>query len=144
MGAGLKVSRAVSEQVLRERTSMLVRDTSVDHALASSMTIVAQKVKSLMAAPLQTKDDVIGLVYVDSPGIVRDFTPEDLNLLTVMANIAAVRLEHARLAEIEQAERVMARDMEQAAEIQRSLLPAETPVARTRSRSPLRRFLAAR
>jgi serine phosphatase RsbU (regulator of sigma subunit)/pSer/pThr/pTyr-binding forkhead associated (FHA) protein len=127
MGEGLKVSRAVSEQVIRERTSMLVRDTGVDHALASSMTIVVQKVKSLMAAPLQTKDDVIGLVYVDSPGIVRDFTPEDLNLLTVMANIAAVRLEHARLAEIEQAERVMARDMEQAAEIQRSLLPAETP-----------------
>ncbi|HNY42510.1 MAG TPA: SpoIIE family protein phosphatase [Bryobacteraceae bacterium] len=128
MGAGLKVSRAVTEQVLRDRTSMLVRDTSADQALAGSMTIVAQRVKSLMAAPLQTKDDVIGLVYVDSPGIVRDFTPEDLNLLTVMANIAAVRLEHARLVEIEQAERVMARDMEQAAEIQRSLLPAETPV----------------
>jgi serine phosphatase RsbU (regulator of sigma subunit) len=127
MGDGLKVSRAVTEQVLGDRTSMLVRDTGADQALAGSMTIVAQRVKSLIAAPLQTKDDVIGLVYVDSPGIVRDFTPEDLNLLTVMANIAAVRLEHARLAEIEQAEKIMARDMEQAAEIQRSLLPAETP-----------------
>jgi serine phosphatase RsbU (regulator of sigma subunit) len=127
MGDGLKVSRAVTEQVLGDRTSMLVRDTGADQALAGSMTIVAQRVKSLMAAPLQTKDDVIGLVYVDSPGIVRDFTPEDLNLLTVMANIAAVRLEHARLTEIEQAEKIMARDMEQAAEIQRSLLPAETP-----------------
>jgi len=127
MGAGLKVSRAVTDQVLRDRTSMLVRDTGADQALAGSMTIVAQRVKSLMAAPLQTKDDVIGLVYVDSPGIVRDFTPEDLNLLTVMANIAAVRIEHARLVEIEQAERILTRDMEQAAEIQRSLLPAETP-----------------
>ena len=127
MGDGLKVSRAVTEQVLGERTSMLVRDTSAENALAASMTIVAQRVKSLMAAPLQTKDDVIGLIYLDSPGIVRDFTPEDLNLITVMANIAAVRLEHARLAEIEQAERIMARDLQQAAEIQRSLLPAESP-----------------
>lgn len=127
MGAGLKVSRAVTEQVLRDRTSMLVRDTGADQALAGSMTIVAQRVKSLMAAPLQTKDEIIGLVYVDSPGVIRDFTPEDLNLLTVMANIAAVRIEHARLAEIEQAERILARDMEQAAEIQRSLLPAEIP-----------------
>lgn len=127
MGDGLKVSRAVTEQVLGERTSMLVRDTSAEDVLASSMTIVAQRVKSLLAAPLQTKADVIGLIYLDSPGIVRDFTPEDLNLLTVMANIAAVRIEHARLAEIEQAERIMARDLEQAAEIQRSLLPGDPP-----------------
>jgi serine phosphatase RsbU (regulator of sigma subunit) len=127
MGAGLRVSRAVTEQVLGERKSMLVCDTSAHNALAGSMTIVAQRVKSLMAAPLQTKDDVIGLVYVDSPGIVKDFTPEDLNLLTVMANIAAVRLENARLTEIEQAERILARDLEQAAEIQRSLLPSEIP-----------------
>ncbi|MEO7145022.1 MAG: PP2C family protein-serine/threonine phosphatase, partial [Bryobacteraceae bacterium] len=57
----------------------------------------------------------------------REFSTEDLSLLTVMANVAAIRIEHARLAEVEQAERVMARDMEQAALIQRGLLPEAPP-----------------
>ena len=72
---------------------------------------------------LQTNDRVIGLIYVDSPHLIREFSREDLNLLTVMANVAAIRIEHARLNEIEEAERAMAKDMEQAALIQKGLLP---------------------
>jgi sigma-B regulation protein RsbU (phosphoserine phosphatase) len=80
-----------------------------------------------MAVPLQTKDRIIGLIYVDSPFVMRVFNDEDLSLLTVMANIAAVRLENARLAEIEHAERIMKRDLTQAAEIQRGILPEKAP-----------------
>ncbi len=80
-----------------------------------------------MAVPLQTKDRTIGLIYVDSPSIARVFKEDDLNLLTVMANTAATRIEHERLAEIEHQERIMARDLEQAADIQRRFLPAQAP-----------------
>src|SRR5262249_30268036 len=72
-------------------------------------------------------DRVIGLIYVDSPNLIREFSREDLNLLTVMANVAAIRIEHARLNEIEEAERAMAKDMQQAAVIQKELLPAGAP-----------------
>jgi sigma-B regulation protein RsbU (phosphoserine phosphatase) len=44
-----------------------------------------------------------------------------------MANVAAIRIEHQRLAEIEHAERVLAKDLEQAAILQRQLLPATAP-----------------
>jgi sigma-B regulation protein RsbU (phosphoserine phosphatase) len=44
-----------------------------------------------------------------------------------MANVAAIRLENARLAEVEQAERIMKRDLSQAAEIQRRILPDKAP-----------------
>jgi sigma-B regulation protein RsbU (phosphoserine phosphatase) len=44
-----------------------------------------------------------------------------------MANVAAIRIEHARLNEIEEAERAMAKDMQQAALIQKGLLPAKPP-----------------
>jgi len=91
------------------------------------MSIVEQKVRSMIAVPLQTNDRVIGLIYVDSPHLVREFSREDLNLLTVMANVAAIRIEHARLNEIEEAERAMAKDMQQAALIQKGLLPSEAP-----------------
>jgi serine phosphatase RsbU (regulator of sigma subunit) len=81
-----------------------------------------------MAVPLQTAEKVLGLIYVDSPALIREFTEEDLKLLTVMANVAAVRIERARLAEVEQAEKIMAKDLEQAAVIQRGLLPSRAPV----------------
>jgi len=45
-----------------------------------------------------------------------------------MANIAAIRIEHARLAEVEQAEKMLASELQQAAEIQRRLLPEKAPV----------------
>jgi sigma-B regulation protein RsbU (phosphoserine phosphatase) len=44
-----------------------------------------------------------------------------------MANIAAIRIENARLAEVEQAERIMARDLSQAADIQGRMLPEKAP-----------------
>ncbi len=47
-----------------------------------------------------------------------NFQGDDLNLLTVMANVAAIRIERERLAELEHARRRMASELEQAAEIQ--------------------------
>jgi sigma-B regulation protein RsbU (phosphoserine phosphatase) len=49
-------------------------------------------------------------------------------LLTVMANVAAIRIEHARLNEIETTKRAMAKEMEQAAQIQKGLLPVRAPI----------------
>ena len=127
-GDGFKISNTVRDRVLNEKASLLVRDAQLDQALREHMSIVEQKVRSMIAVPLQTNDRVIGLIYVDSPHLIREFSREDLNLLTVMANVAAIRIEHARLNEIEEAERAMAKDMEQAALIQKALLPSQAPI----------------
>ena len=126
-GDGFRISTAVRDRVLKERSSILVRDAQLDDAFKGRMSIVEQKVHTMMAAPLQTKDRIIGLIYLDSPFVLREFTKDDLNLVTVMANIAAIRIENARLAEVEQAERIMARDLSQAAEIQGRMLPEKAP-----------------
>lgn len=126
-GDNFRISQAVCEQVMEQRKSLLVKDTQFEQALMSSHSIAAESVKSLIAVPLQTNNDVIGLIYLDTPHIIAPFTEDDLSLLTVMANVAAIRLEHARLAVVEQAERLMQRDLEQAGEIQRGLLPMEIP-----------------
>ena len=127
-GEGFKISTTVRDRVLRKKESLLVRDAMLDHSLKAQMSIVEQKVRSMIAVPLQTNDRVIGLIYVDQPHMAREFTREDLNLLTVMANVAAIRIEHVRLNEVEEAERAMAKDMQQAALIQNSLLPGKAPV----------------
>jgi phosphoserine phosphatase RsbU/P len=126
-GADFRISSLVRDLVIHERRSLLVHDALVDQALAARMSIVQQQIRSMLAAPLQTDERVIGLIYLDSPGAIHEFTKEDLNLLTVMANIAAIRIEQARLAEVEQAERLRAKELEHAALIQRSILPGKFP-----------------
>jgi serine phosphatase RsbU (regulator of sigma subunit) len=126
-GDGFRISSAVRDRVINEKSSVLVRDAQLDDAFKGRMSIVEQKVHTMMAAPLQTKERIIGLLYVDSPFILREFTKDDLSLLTLMANVAAFRLELARLAEIEQAERIMKRDLAQAADIQGRMLPDKAP-----------------
>jgi phosphoserine phosphatase RsbU/P len=128
-GEGFRISSYVRDQVLKEKQSLLIGDTQMDDAFRARLSIVEQKVRTLMAVPLQTKDQIIGLIYVDCPSFVREFSIDDLNLLTLMANTAAIRIEHARLVEVEQTERMMARELEQAADIQRRFLPSAPPVA---------------
>ena len=126
-GAGFKISNTVRDRVMKEKASVLVQDTMLDQNLKDQMSIVQQKVRSMIAVPLQTSDHVIGLIYLDSPDLIRAFTREDLNLLTVMANVAAIRIEHARLNEVEVVERAMSKELEQAAQIQKGLLPSSSP-----------------
>jgi len=129
-GESFCISTAVRDRVLREKASLLVQDTQLDEAFCSRESILKQKVRSFMAVPLQTNQRVIGLIYVDAPNLQPDFTRDDLNLLTVLANVAAVRIERERLVEVEQMERMLLRELEQAAEIQRALLPSTLPKAK--------------
>lgn len=125
-GEGFRISSAIRDKVIRQKQSLLVRDTEMDEAFAKQLSIVENKVRSFMAVPLQTNDKVIGLIYLDSD-LVREFTKEDLNLITVMSNIAAIRIENARLAEVERQEQLTQKELAQAADIQRRLLPSKPP-----------------
>jgi sigma-B regulation protein RsbU (phosphoserine phosphatase) len=127
-GENFQISSTVRDRVLNEKTSLLVVDALSDSDLAGRNSIVMQGVRSIIAAPLQTGNEVIGLLYVDLTNPTRWFSRDDLNLLAVMANIAAIRIRHAHLIEVEAAERLHSRELSQAAEIQRGLLPRSAPV----------------
>ena len=126
-GEGFQISSAVRDRVIQEKASILVRDAMFDDKLSLRQSIVLQHVRSMIVVPLQTRDRVIGLIYVDKSDIMAPFNDQDLSLLTVMANVAAIRLEQARLAHVEQAQQEMTRELAQAGEIQSSLLPKQLP-----------------
>jgi signal transduction histidine kinase len=92
-GGEFRISTTVRDRALKERISVLAHDVLEDEGLLASLTIVRQGVRSLMAVPMQTDDRVIGLVYVDSSQLGRRFDANDLNLLTVFANVASLRIE---------------------------------------------------
>jgi len=126
-GNGFRISTTVRDQVLNQKASLLIRNVQDEEAFRSMQSIVSQGVRALIAVPLQTDNQVIGLIYVDTSHWLREFSGDDLNLLTVMANVAAIRIERERLAELEHSRRRMASELEQAAEIQQQFLPACAP-----------------
>jgi phosphoserine phosphatase RsbU/P len=126
-GEGFEISTAVRDRVLREKCSLVIADALSDEGFKEQISIRKHRVRSVMAVPLQTGDRVIGLIYLDNGDVVRTFGRDDVELLTVLANVAGIRIEHARLAEIEAKEQLMALELAQASEIQQNLLPAHAP-----------------
>ena len=119
--------------MLKEKASLLVKDLQQDEAFKQQVSIFGSGIHTMMAVPLQTEDRVIGLIYVDSRSFVREFAPDDLNLLTVLANVAAIRIEHQRLAEIEVQNQRRTADLHKAAAIQRRFLPVDSPKPKRRA-----------
>jgi len=92
-------SRTIVDMVLRDKVAVLTSDAQVDERFGAGMSIRMQQIRSAMCAPLWYRDSVIGVIHVDSPLHVGTFTERDLDLLTALANFAAVAIERARLHE---------------------------------------------
>jgi adenylate cyclase len=93
----ITVSKTIAERVLKDRVSILTSDAMVDPRFGAGDSIRFHGIRSAMCAPLWDKDQVIGIIHVDSPMLTNCFTLNDLDLLGVLSNYAAVAIEQARL-----------------------------------------------
>jgi adenylate cyclase len=91
------VSKTIADRVMHDRVSILTSDAIVDPRFGAGDSIRFHGIRSAMCAPLWNKDEVIGIIHVDSPMLTNCFTVNDLDLLTALANYAAVAVERARL-----------------------------------------------
>src|SRR5262245_11349313 len=126
-GRAISVSRTIANRVIQNQESILTSDALVDDRFKAGASVEIQQIRSLMCVPLWNNRDVIGLIYVDSRQRAGLFKLEDLRLLTHLANVAAVKIENARLFEQAVAAERMEQEIQKAAEIQNHLLPAEGP-----------------
>jgi serine phosphatase RsbU (regulator of sigma subunit) len=125
--APLVLSRAIMRTVLEENTSVITTDASADPRYMGQQSIVAQAVHSAMAVPLFDNEKVLGLLYADLNNPVMSYTQEHLELLTLVANMAAIKITNARLLEAEQEQARVRQELATATRIQQSLLPADPP-----------------
>lgn len=103
------ISRTILDLVTRQKVAILTHDAQADQRFEAGRSIRIHQIRSAMCAPLWLRERVIGVIYVDSPLHVGSFSTADLDLLTALANYAAVGIERARLNERIQSERA-ARD----------------------------------
>ncbi|MEP7341713.1 MAG: SpoIIE family protein phosphatase [Acidobacteriota bacterium] len=123
----IQLSQSITEQVLKHGTSVLTSDAQQDPRFQERQSIVLGGVRSVMAVPLAVEGRVSGMIYVDNPYHSNRFTERDLELLRLIASVAAIRIENVSLLEVQQEQKRLANELAVASEIQLRLHPASPP-----------------
>jgi adenylate cyclase len=91
----ISISQTVLDRVVSERMSLLTFDTLADDRFRMAQSIIMQKVRSVMCAPLLGKDGILGVMYLDSRQIMQTFTEDDLDLLNALAAETSIAVDNA-------------------------------------------------
>ncbi len=125
------ISQQVLEQSMQNKTAILMSDTPGNPHFRNSESIVRNRIQSIICAPLVAHSRAFGAIYVDlqagSLQSGRAFTPDDLELMTGIANQVALAVDNARLYEAAMNHQRLERELEIARSIQEQLLPANYP-----------------
>ena len=108
----IPISRTILKMVAEQQVALMTSNALEDARLLGGKSIAIHGIRSAMCVPLWNRQRVIGAVQVDSPIHIGRFTEEDLDLLTALANFAAVAIERAQLAEKIEQERKIRTKME--------------------------------
>jgi GAF domain-containing protein len=122
----VQLSRSITNKVLTEGASVLTSDAMHDPRFQAQHSVVLSQIRSVMAVPLASGEEIFGMVYVDNPFNNR-FKEEDLKVLTTIASVASIKIEHERLLEERLEKRRMEEELKVASEIQMRLQPFAPP-----------------
>jgi signal transduction histidine kinase len=93
----IAVSRTITRQVVNSGKPVVTTNAQTDPRYAEQASIIAHAMRSIMASPLRTRGNTIGVVYVDNRIKSAIFSERDLEVLDAFAAQAAVAIENARL-----------------------------------------------
>ncbi|MFN8588972.1 MAG: SpoIIE family protein phosphatase [Candidatus Eisenbacteria bacterium] len=124
----LALSSTILRTVLDECESVVTKDASEDPRFSAHESIMTQAIRSAMAVPLFDNEKVLGVLYADTTDLRVEYNEDHLEVFTVLANMAAVKISNARLLESEAHRQRMAQELATATRIQRSLLPPAPPL----------------
>ncbi len=93
------LSKTVTAEVINNRAAVLSSDATMDSRFSGAHSIIMQGIRSTMTVPLLHRDEILGLMHLDSQIASGAFTEKDLQICTGMATQAAIAIQNARLAE---------------------------------------------
>ena len=93
-----KISSSIALKVAETGDSIYTSDAQADPRFSSQKSIHELHLRSIMCVPLKVKDEVIGIIYLDSSAQRATlFLESDLYLFELFAGQAAIAIENARL-----------------------------------------------
>lgn len=90
------ISRGVVEEALTAQQTIILADTHDDVYYGKRESIQELELRTVMAAPLLVKKVLIGLIYVDSKRPLTRYSKHHFNVLTSLADQAAVAISNAQ------------------------------------------------
>jgi serine phosphatase RsbU (regulator of sigma subunit)/pSer/pThr/pTyr-binding forkhead associated (FHA) protein len=123
-----RFSRTIVKKTIDSRHSYLSEDATSDPSLGPAASIAEFKIRSVMCVPLlDGLGQPLGAIQVDTQDRTKKFTLDDLNLLTIVANLAGVAIEKAKLHETVLTREKEQQEMELARKVQLGFLPQTLP-----------------
>jgi serine phosphatase RsbU (regulator of sigma subunit) len=123
----LAISSTLLRDVVEGRKVVSYFDTDQNDKFARAQSIIAQRIRSAVCAPLLVADAVLGVLYIDFTSARGVVAEDDVRLLAQIARFAAVTLERTRLREEAFAKAKIDEELRTAYTIQRRLLPDALP-----------------
>ncbi len=127
--AEIAISQTIVDRCLQEQVSLLVSDALSDMRFRASESVVVQRIRSAICAPMICRGEVMGVIYLDTKSRPSVYDREELELATGIANQTALGILNLRLMQRMIEQRTHEREMEIAKEIQMRLLPRSMPKA---------------
>ena len=124
----IRISKTIVNQVMETRCPVISSDASADDRFDLSQSVVDFQIRSIMCAPLiNSQDESIGVVQLDTLRSSIVFSEEDLELLATIARQASLTIQKADLFEEAKRSREMGQDLALANELQTRFLPQKAP-----------------
>ncbi len=94
-----QISWGIAEEAAHRRETVWVPDAIGSSLFQDRKSVRELSLRTVVALPILNAGRVLGVLYVDSHSIAKEFTPEDIAILEGFASQVAVALENARLHE---------------------------------------------
>jgi signal transduction histidine kinase len=93
----MEFSRTVVETVARTGKAVLTTNAQTDPRFSEQRSVMQFSLRSVLCVPLQVKERILGVIYVDNRIRAALFTERDRELLSAFAGQAAIAIENAQL-----------------------------------------------
>lgn len=91
------ISETIVRHVAETSEPVLTTNAQEDPRFEKQESVVENNLRSILCAPLKLKNEIIGVIFVDSRVHTGLFEKSDLQMLSAFANQAAVAIDNARL-----------------------------------------------
>jgi serine phosphatase RsbU (regulator of sigma subunit)/pSer/pThr/pTyr-binding forkhead associated (FHA) protein len=126
-GTEFTLSQSLCREVVEKGMAALVHDIRDDERFMEAVSLLDHGVRSLIAAPLAHSKGVLGMIVLSSTADMRIFTEGDMDLLTSLASVAALRIRNLALTEEAAERRRLQHEVALARQIQLALIPDHMP-----------------
>jgi len=94
-GDEVVISTTIVERAYTQQEAMITSNAAGDTRFESTESIIGQNITSAMCVPLIYQEQALGVIYLDSRGLLSAFDEDDLEMVVAFASPASIAIKNA-------------------------------------------------